>query len=112
MFTLDADLRGIRLRALEIAGGASEVEVWLPPVTGAVSVRLSGGASRVALHRPEGAAMRAYVSGGASQLVFDGQTQSLVGTKAHFETTGFSKAVDRYEVSFSGGASHISIDAV
>jgi hypothetical protein len=40
------------------------------------------------------------------------RTQSLVGTKAHFETTGFSTAVERYEVSFSGGASHISIDGV
>ena len=112
MFKLDADLRGLRVELLRVDGGASEVEVWLPQATGSVPVRLSGGASRVTLHRPVGTAARAYVSGGASQLTFDGQHLSSVGSKAHFETPGFAEAVDRYEVAFSGGASQIMIDEI
>jgi hypothetical protein len=30
MWLVIADLRGLRLKSLEVSGGASEVEVWLP----------------------------------------------------------------------------------
>jgi DNA-binding MarR family transcriptional regulator len=110
MFKLHADLRGLRVESLQVDGGASEVEVWLPPATGMVPVRLSGGASRVTVHRPLGTAARAYISGGASQLIFDDQRLNAVGSKAHFETPGFAEAADRYEVAFAGGASQIVVD--
>ncbi len=110
--SLSADLRTLRIESLEISGGASEVEVWLPAAQGKVPVRLSGGASNVTLHRPAGVAMRADMNGGASQLIFDGQRASALGSRTHFETPGINEAADRYEVSFSGGASQITIDVV
>jgi hypothetical protein len=110
MWTLTADLRALRLDSLEVSGGASDVEIWLPPAIGTVPVRLAGGASKVWLHRPPAAAIRADVSGGASQLTFDGQRLGAIGGRNHFESPGLSEAADRYEVRISGGASQIIID--
>ena len=73
-------------------------------------VRVSGGASHVRVHRPVGTALRAAISGGASQLVFDGQTLGAVGGRNALESPGFASAQDRFEVRFSGGASKLTID--
>jgi DNA-binding MarR family transcriptional regulator len=112
MWSLDADLRGLELRSLEVGGGASDVTIWLPQPVGVVSVRVSGGASHVRVHRPAGTAARAAISGGASELVFDGTSRDSVSARDHVESPGFSAARDRYEIRFSGGASQLEIDAV
>jgi len=79
---------------------------------GVVGVVVSGGASSVKIHRPAGAAMRAAVSGGASQLNFDGQRLDRVGGRSVLESPGFEASVDRYETRFSGGASEVTIDTI
>ena len=112
MWQLTADLRALRLASLTVGGGASDVVVWLPVPVGVVSVVVSGGASSVNIHRPVGAAMRAAMSGGASQLDFDGQRVGGVGGRNVLESPGFDAAVDRYEMRFSGGASEVTIDTV
>lgn len=112
MWQLEADLRELELRSLDVGGGASDVKIWLPAPVGVVPVRLSGGASHVRLHRPAGSALRAQISGGASQLVFDGNERGSVGGRDRLETPGFAAAQDRFEVRFSGGASQLEIDAV
>jgi hypothetical protein len=56
--------------------------------------------------------MRAEVSGGASQLVFDEQRPGSIGGRAYFSSPGFGEATDRYELRFFGGASQITIDTV
>ena len=56
--------------------------------------------------------MRADLSGGASQLVFDGTRLGSLGGRNHFESPGSNEAVDRYELRFAGGASQITIDTV
>jgi DNA-binding MarR family transcriptional regulator len=109
---LSADLRGLQVESLEVSGGASEVEVWLPSPVGNVPVRLSGGASKVIIHRPAGSAIRADMSGGASHLAFDGTRLGSLGGRNHFESPGSNEAVDRYDLKFTGGASQIVIDTV
>jgi hypothetical protein len=112
MWQLSADFRGLELRSLEVGGGASDVQIWLPAPAGVVPVRISGGASHVRLHRPAGSALRAEVTGGASQLVFDRQSLGSFGGRNRLETPGFAAASDRYEVRLSGGASQLDIDQV
>jgi DNA-binding MarR family transcriptional regulator len=112
MWKLTADLRGLELRSLEVGGGASDVEIWLPAPSGTVPVRISGGASHVRLHRPKGTALRAAISGGASQLIFDDRTLGSVGGINMLESPGFATAQDRFDVRFSGGASKLTIDVV
>ena len=99
MWKLEADLRLLQLESFELTGGASESEIWLPaPQRRTVPIRLTGGASNVQLHRPAGVAMRAELTGGASQLVFDEQRLGSIGGRNHFSTPGFADAVGRYEV--------------
>jgi len=112
MWKLNADLREIRLKSLKVSGGASDVEMWLPAPSGVVDVVVSGGASSVKLHRPAGVPVRAAISGGASQLVFDGQRLGGLGGRNVLESPGFEVAADRYEFRFSGGASQVVIDTV
>jgi DNA-binding MarR family transcriptional regulator len=110
MWQLTADLRELRLAALTVGGGASDVVLWLPDPVGIVPVVVTGGASSVDIHRPAGAAMRAAISGGASQLDFDGHRVGGVGGRNVLESPGFDAAADRYEMRFSGGASTVTID--
>ena len=74
-----------------VAGGASDVEIWLPAPVGTVPVRVSGGASKVTMHRPSGVPVRADISGGASQLVFDKQRLGGVGGRNRLESSGLRR---------------------
>jgi DNA-binding MarR family transcriptional regulator len=111
MWELTADLRELRLESLKVSGGSSEVEVWLPQPSGVVDVIVSGGASSVRIHRPAGVPARAAISGGASQLLFDGQRLGGVGGRNVLESSGFDDAADRYELRFSGGASQVTVES-
>ena len=77
-----------------------------------VSCRCASRAARAtcACTDPPAAQLRAEVTGGASQLVFDRQSLGSFGGRNRLETPGFAAASDRYEVRFSGGASQLEID--
>jgi hypothetical protein len=92
---VDAKLHGIELLGLRIGGGASEVEIALPPPIGAVPVAIGGGASQV--------------RGGASKLAFDEQSFGAIGGRTQLQSEGFREAADRYEITIGGGASHVTV---
>jgi DNA-binding MarR family transcriptional regulator len=112
MWKLVADLSALRVTALEVTGGASDIEVTLPAPIGVVAVRVSGGASEVLLRRPAGTEARAELNGGASQLVFDGQRLGAVGGRMVLASGGFAEAADRYEIRFTGGASQVTVATI
>jgi hypothetical protein len=107
---LDADLRDLRLGSFGIIGGASGVAVRLPGPSGTVSVRVSGGASDVTIHRPAGVAARVRVGRGASKLTLDEQHFGAIGGKSSLHTPDYEGATDRYDIEVSGGASKLTID--
>jgi DNA-binding MarR family transcriptional regulator len=109
MWKLAADLRGLQVTGLQVGGGASDIEITLPAPVGTVPVRISGGASKVTLRRPQGVEARAEVSGGASQLQFDDQLFGAVGGRNVLGTPGYAEAADRYDIRFTGGASQVTI---
>jgi DNA-binding MarR family transcriptional regulator len=112
MWKLIADFSALRVTALEITGGASDIEVTLPAPVGIVPVRVSGGASEVLLRRPAGTEARAELNGGASQLIFDGQRLGAVGGRMVLSSGGFAEAADRYEIRFTGGASQVMVATI
>jgi hypothetical protein len=108
---LDADLRDLRLGALELGRGASQVEVRLPRPAGVVAVRISGGASQVRIRRPEGVPVRLRVGRGVADLRFDEQEWGAVGGGLRLETPEATQAPDRYEIEIPSGAAHLEISA-
>jgi hypothetical protein len=108
---LDADLSVLELGSFEIVGGASGIELTLPKPSGTVSVRVSGGASDVTVHRPASVAARVSVGRGASKLAFDDQRFGAIGGETRLQTPDYQSAADRYDIEVSGGASKLTVDA-
>jgi hypothetical protein len=109
---VEAALDGIELLGLRIGGGASQVEVSLPPPVGAVAVAIGGGASHVSVRRPAEVPVRLQVRGGASKLEFDEQSFGAIGGRTQLQSDGFREVADRYEITIGGGASHLTVSTV
>jgi hypothetical protein len=107
---LVADLRGLRLGALSVNGGASRLEVVLPAPSGTVVVVILGGASNVAIQRPNGIAARLRVSGGATKLKFDDRRIGASGGEVNLQSWNYEGATERYDIAVRGGANNLSID--
>src|SRR5215203_583675 len=107
---LTADLSGLRLGSLNVDGGASRLEVVLPAPSGAVTVVILGGASNVAIRRPEGVAARLRVNGGATNLAFDDRHMGAAAGELDQQSRDYDGAVDRYDIAITGGVNNLSID--
>ena len=105
-----ADLSGLRLGSLSVDGGASRLEVVLPDPSGAVTVAILGGASNVAIRRPEGVSARLRVEGGVTNLTFDDRRIGATGGELVLRSRGYEDAVDRYDIAVTGGANNMSIE--
>jgi hypothetical protein len=82
----------------------------LPTPSGTVPVRVLGGASNVAIHRPEGVAACVCVDGGSTNLAFDEQRFGAVGGEVSLRSPDYEGASDRYEIVITGGASGLTVD--
>lgn len=107
---LEADLRGLKLTGLDLAGGAAGMVVDLPRPTGLVAVRLRGGAASITFRRPRGVAARVEVLGGMACFRFDHQELGGVGGRTRLQSPGFADAADRYEFDIAGGASDLVVE--
>jgi hypothetical protein len=105
-----ADLRGLRLGSLRLEGGASRIEAALPVPSDTVAVLILGGASNVAIRRPEGASARLRVEGGVTNLTFDDRRIGATGGELELWSRGYEDAVDRYDIAVTGGANNMSIE--
>jgi len=105
-----ADLSGLRLGSLQVDGGASRLEVVLPAPSGTVTVVILGGASNVAIRRPEGVAARLRVDGGATNLTFDVRHIGAAGSALDLRSRDYDGVPDRYDIAVTGGVNNLSID--
>src|SRR5215208_8105087 len=105
-----ANLSGLRLGSLKVDGGASGLEVVLPARSGIVTVVILGGASNVAIRRPQGVVVRLRVHGGATNLTFDDRHIGAAGGALDLQSGDYDGAVDRYALAVTGGANNLSID--
>jgi DNA-binding MarR family transcriptional regulator len=108
---MEVDLSPVSLSEMAMTGGASRVHLGLGSPVGTVPLRVRGGASRVTVRRPAAVPVRVRVSGGLSRLTLDGRRLPSAGSGSVLDSAGYEGAVDRYELSVEGGASRITVEA-
>ncbi len=106
---LNADLRGLDLTSFEIHWGVSGATIALPRPEGTVPVKISGGASNVTISRPRGVPVRVYVHPGGKNLRLDGERFSETESK-RWESAGYGRAKDRYEIEVAFGAKDLVVE--
>lgn len=106
-----ADLRGLRLRSLDLRD-SSGVNLLLAKPTGNVYLYVSGSASDVVIQRPVGVALHVQIAGSASQVRIDAYSFSAVANGIHWQTSDYYAAADRYDIRFAGSVSHVTIGCV
>jgi hypothetical protein len=109
MSHVEADLRDLGLRGLEISGGSSHIEMRLPRPSQAVGIRIGGGASDVELIRPAGVPVRIRIGSGTSKLAVDEFRLDSAGGKTEWQSPDFDVVAGRYDVEIGAGASKVTI---
>jgi DNA-binding MarR family transcriptional regulator len=104
-----AELRGLKLRGLALASGASKIVMNLPAPKGQVDVRVEGGMSDIMIRRPSGVPVRVELRGGTSRFSLDRQRAVNVQEDVR-ESSGYGRAADSYRIAIEGGASKISVE--
>jgi hypothetical protein len=104
-----ADLRGLQLRGFRVEGGISTMDLTAPLPSGTVSIEVTGGTSKLAIHRPAEVPVRLEARGGISQLTFDGKPFRSAG-ELTVQSPGYDQRPDRYQIRLRGGVSKIVVD--
>jgi hypothetical protein len=72
---------------------------------------VSGGASRVEVTLPPPVAARVRVGGGSTNLAFDEKNFGAVGGEVSLQSPDYEGAPDRYDITITGGTSNVEIDS-
>ena len=54
--------------------------------------------------------MRLLVVGGSTNLTFDDRRYSAVGGEVNLQSANYDVALERYDISITGGASNVALD--
>ncbi|HEX5465471.1 MAG TPA: MarR family transcriptional regulator [Candidatus Limnocylindrales bacterium] len=104
---LEADLRGLAIERIQIAGGANRGRLTLGPARGAVQILIAGGANDLTIRRPAGTGVEVEAGGGITKLTLDGRQ---VEAGQHRLVAVDEGGGDRYEISVSGGANRVAVE--
>ena len=106
---VEADLRQIELRRLDLTGGSDRIRLELGTPIGEVPINVVGGVRTLRLERPIGSALSLKVQGGAGRVEFDGKLLAHKAGELTAESPGSSAASSRFAVKLIGGAEAIEI---
>ncbi len=104
------DLRTAQLAEVELSGGATRIELALPPATDTLRTVLSGGASQVIVRLAGDAPVQVRAGGGAGSVTIDGTTHSGVAGGSTFTAPQWSSATDRYDIDSPGGVASLTVE--
>jgi hypothetical protein len=107
---LNADLRGLELRTLDVLGGASQIRLLLSKPAGTAFLYITGGIRDGTIHNPPGVGVRVQASGGVSNFVFESKRFAATRGDLNLENSTFKSATSRLEICIAGGASNLTID--
>jgi len=104
------DLRGGRVTAIDMLGGAGRVRVSLPQPSGTVPVTITGGLEELTLEAPDGGPVRVRVAGGARSVTAGART--LRDLKPGSTLTPKDWATpNRYDVDAASAITVLTVDA-
>lgn len=104
------DLTGGRIESVELAGGATRMDVTLPPPQGTTTVRMSGGVAQWAVHQIGDAPVRVRIGSGAASVTVDGTRHNGVSGGKVFAPPGWDSASDRVDLDAVAGMSALVVD--
>ncbi|WP_433287588.1 hypothetical protein [Micromonospora sp. CA-244673] len=105
------DLGGARLAGVELVGGASRTGLRLPPLRGALTVRVSGGMSELTVIVPGGSPARVRVAAGAGSVAVYDDRRTGVAAGQVISSPGWDGARDRLDLDLVAGANAVSVSA-
>ncbi|WP_138067654.1 hypothetical protein [Cellulomonas rhizosphaerae] len=108
MDTVDVNLTGGRLAALDLSGGARLITLTLPKPDGAVTIDQSAGAQDLVVHLPQDTGAVAHVTSGVGTVAIDGTKTQGVGAGTDLATK--PRGDDYYTVNVGGGLGTLTID--
>ncbi|WP_446214092.1 hypothetical protein [Micromonospora sp. IBSANI012] len=105
------DLGEARLAGVDLVGGASRIDLSLPPTVGTLTVRMTGGVSQFTIRAPGTPPVRVRAASGAGGVtVYDDRHDDLaVGETVN--SPNWDHSVDRIYVDLVGGANRVTIGA-
>jgi len=105
---IEADLREVPVRRLEVTGGSERTQIELGPPRGDVPIKLTGGTKTLRLERPAGVPVRLRVLGNSSVIVDERALGARSGDTV-IEPPGWASARERYSLEVIGGSKSITI---
>ena len=106
---LEADLRSIDVRVIEVTGGTERIQVELGRPTGEVAVRIVGGARTIRLERAHGVPVRLAIHGDSSSVTLDGLKLGRQSGEPVIEPPDWTDSRDRIALEVVGGSKSIDI---
>lgn len=105
------DLGAARLAGIELVGGASRTGLRLPPLSGALTVRMTGGVSELTVIVPGGPPARVRVAAGAGSVAVYDDHRTGVAAGQLVSSPGWDRSRDRLYLDLVAGANTVSVAA-
>ncbi|HVQ94423.1 MAG TPA: hypothetical protein VMU51_25520 [Mycobacteriales bacterium] len=99
-----------KVAAVDLVVGATHIDVTLPKPTGTIPIRVTGGASDLAVHTPAGVPSRVSANNGAGSITLNGVARSGISAGTVLNTPGWESATDRYDVQLVSGVGVLTVD--
>lgn len=107
--TETVDMAGGRLSELDFDAGSSSIEAALPAPRGTMRVTMSGGASTMRLHLPDGVPAQVRFAGGAGSATVDGTSRSGIAGGTVIGAPDWPGSVNKYDIQ-AAGVSALTLD--
>lgn len=104
------DLGDARLAAVDLRGGATRIDLTLPPPDGTFTVRMSGGINQFRVFTADRVPARVVAKRGAGKVTLFGRVQDGVARGGSVTTPDFDGSDDRIQIDAVAGMGTLQLD--
>lgn len=107
--TADVDLSNARVDGVDLAGGATRIDLSLPAPSGRIPVRMSGGVDQFRVRLSGETPMRVRVQSGAGQVTLAGATHRGIAPGKEFTAYGWNQGGSGIDLTAAAGMSALTV---